>query len=149
MPKLKNQLHEDFAQEMAKGKSATEIYRMLCPNAKNPNTLGSRLWNRRDIRERISEISAEAADVRNMTIQQKRDLLRKQALGIVPTKLNVRPDGTEEIFDMLGAIALDCRMAGHFSPDGKQSVHELRLLFKAKHRNENSPVEESEQSALI
>jgi hypothetical protein len=140
MPKLKNQLYEDFAQGMAKGKSPTEILRMLCPDVKNPKTLGSRLWNRRDIRKRISEISAEAADMREMIIQQKCELLYKQALGIKPTKVVVSSKGQEEIFDMLGAIALDCRIARQFSTGGKQSVGELRLMFKSKNRNEECPV---------
>ncbi len=140
MPKLKNQLHEDFAQGMAKGKSPTEIFRMLCPDAKNPKTLGSRLWNRRDIRKRISEISAEGADMREMTIQQKCELLYKQALGIKPTKVVVSSKGQQEIFDMLGAIALDCRIARPFSTGGRQSVGELRLMFKSKNRNDECPV---------
>lgn len=140
MPKLKNQLHEDFAQGMAKGMSPTEVFRMLYPDVKNPKTLGSRLWNRRDIRKRISEISAEGADMCEMTIQQKCELLYKQALGIKPTKVVVSSKGQEEIFDMLGAIALDCRIARQLSTGGRQSAGELRLMFKSKNRNDECPV---------
>ncbi|MEN9468654.1 MAG: hypothetical protein RL630_387 [Verrucomicrobiota bacterium] len=138
MPKLQNKLHENFAQEMAKGKTPTEIYRILCPDAKNPNTLGSRLWNRRDIRERISEISGEAADDRNMTIRKKRDMLRKQILGMIPTKVTIRSNRKVETFDMLGAIMLDSRMAGHLAHDGKEPQDSLTLHFKFKDRRDGS-----------
>jgi hypothetical protein len=144
MPKLKNQLHEDFANAISQGKAPTETYRELCPSVKNPNTLGSRLWNRRDIRERVSEISEDAVEERNLTIKQKREMLRKPALGIVPTKLVVRPNGTEEIYDMLGAIMLDSRMAGHFSCDGKEPADSIKLTFTVPHRDYVDPNDELE-----
>ena len=113
MKALRNKLHEEFARAIAEGHSPTEAYRRLSPSAKNPNTLGSRLWNRPDIRHRIAEISQEATEQSHLTIVQKRKLLEQQILGKAPTKVVVKPGGTELIYDTLGAIMLDSRMAGH------------------------------------
>ena len=129
MKALRNKLHEEFARAIAEGHSPTEAYRRLSPSAKNPNTLGSRLWNRPDIRHRIAEISQEATEQSHLTIVQKRKLLEQQILGKAPTKVVVKPGGTELIYDTLGAIMLDSRMAGHLDAAAPERAKTLNLTF--------------------
>ena len=113
--KLPNPLHESFARAIAEGLSLTNAYRVLKPTAKNPTTLGSRLWNRMDIRIRISEIVDEAVQERNLTIQQKIAILEHQIQGKSPTKVKIASNGRKEvIYDMLGAIQLHSRLCGDF-----------------------------------
>ena len=112
---LPNPLHESFARAIAEGLSPTDAYRVLKPTAKNPTTLGSRLWNRMDIRIRISEIVDEAVQERNLTIQQKIAILEHQIQGKSPTKVKIASNGRKEvIYDMLGAIQLHSRLCGDF-----------------------------------
>jgi hypothetical protein len=112
---LPNPLHESFARAIAEGLSPTDAYRRLKPTAKNHTTLGSRLWNRMDIRIRISEIVDEAVQERNLTIQQKIALLEHQIQGKSPTKVKIASNGRKEvIYDMLGAIQLHSRLCGDF-----------------------------------
>ncbi len=112
---LPNLLHESFARAIAEGLSPTDAYRVLKPTAKNHTTLGSRLWNRMDIRVRISEIVDEAVQERNLTIQQKIALLEHQIQGKSPTKVKITSNGRKEvIYDMLGAIQLHSRLCGDF-----------------------------------
>ena len=113
--RLPNPLHESFARAIAEGLSPTDAYRVLKPTAKNPTTLGSRLWNRMDIRIRISEIVDEAVQERNLTIQQKIAILEHQIQGKSPTKVKIASNGRKEvIYDMLGAIQLHSRLCGDF-----------------------------------
>ena len=112
---LPNPLHESFARAIAEGLSPTDAYRRLKPTAKNHTTLGSRLWNRMDIRVRISEIVEEAVNERNLTIQQKISLLEQQIQGKSPTKVKVASNGRKEVtYDRLGAIQLHSRLCGDF-----------------------------------
>ena len=113
--RLSNQLHENFARLIAEGLTPTDAYRRLKSSSRHPATLGSRLWNRTDIRIRISEIVDEAVQERNLTIQQKMALLEKQILGKSPTKVKVSTNGGKEItYDRLGAIQLHSRLCGDF-----------------------------------
>jgi len=113
VPPLKNKLHEDFARLISQGESPTSAYRQLAPQAKNHNTLGSRLWNRRVIRIRISEINEEMGTQTAMSISHKREILHNQILGLIPTKVSLGTNGAKiEIYDMLGAIMLDSRLSG-------------------------------------
>ncbi len=129
MAQLRNKLHEDFARAIAEGQSPTEAYRKLSPSAKNPNTLGSRLWSRKEVRHRVAEIANEAREQSHLTIVQKRSILQQQILGDAPTKVIVKPSGTELVYDTLGAIMLDSRMAGHLDGPEAQQMDKLRLTF--------------------
>ena len=129
MDGLRNKLHEDFARAIAEGQSPTEAYRKLSPSAKNPNTLGSRLWNRKEVRHRVAEIANEAREHSHLTIVQKRSILQQQILGDAPTKVIVKPSGTELVYDTLGAIMLDSRMAGHLDGSEDQQTDKLKLTF--------------------
>jgi hypothetical protein len=136
--RLSNPLHESFARAIAEGLSPTHAYRRLKPTAKNPTTLGSRLWNRMDIRIRISEIVDEAVQERNLTIQQKISLLEQQIQGKSPTKVKVTSNGRKEvIYDMLGAIQLHSRLCGDFEGLATQTkVPLLDLQFNIVGRDE-------------
>ena len=135
---LPNPLHESFARSIAVGLSPTEAYRRLKPAAKNASTLGSRLWNRMDIRIRISEIVDETDQERKLTIQQKIALLEKQIEGKEPTKVRIDSKGRKEAtFDMLGAIQLHSRLCGDFDGLSKQPKEPvLDLQFHMVGRDE-------------
>lgn len=129
MPPLRNKLHERFAQLITQGESPTSSYRILVPDAKNHNTLGSRLWNRRDIRIRVSEINEEILVQTAMSISKKRQILCDQILGLIPTKVSVLSDGSRlEIYDRLRAIMMDSRLAGELdNPKHAESLSTLSL----------------------
>jgi hypothetical protein len=137
MALLNNKLHESFAQLIVQGESPTSAYRQLVPDAKNHNTLGSRLWNRRDIRIRISEINEEIAVTTALSISQKRQILCEQIMGFRPTKVTIMADGSRvETYDRLGAIMLDSRLAGELdNPKNTQTVPTLKLDFNIPPRN--------------
>ena len=60
-----------------------------------------------------------------MGIDEKRDLLRQMIEGTIPTKVNKRRDGgVEAVFDILGALVADAKMAGAF--DGTAAVKECQ-----------------------
>ncbi len=135
---LPNRLHEDFARAMAEGLTATDAYRRLKPSSKQPSVLGSRLWNRQDVRIRTSEIADEAMVERNLPIERKLILLEGQIRGEIPTKVVDRGNGDkEEIYDMLGAISTHSRIRGDFLPK-KSEVTEptLKLQFNIIGRND-------------
>lgn len=60
MPVLQNQRHERFAQELAKGKSATEAYKAA--GYEGDRTAASRLSTNVNIQERVREILARGAE---------------------------------------------------------------------------------------
>ena len=64
---LKNPRHELFAQELAKGKSATEAYTLAGYKACRQNA--ARLTTNDDIRARLAELQATAAKASEVTIQ--------------------------------------------------------------------------------
>jgi hypothetical protein len=64
-----------------------------------------------------------------MGIDEKRDLLQQMIEGTIPTKVNNRKNGTvEAVFDMLGALVADAKMAGEF--DGTAVVKEPEIKFE-------------------
>ena len=76
-----------------------------------------------------------------MAIDEKRDRLRQMIEGVIPTKVTKRRDGTvETVFDMLGALVADAKMAGEF--DGTKSqdrAQEISMTFDVYHRNHPNP----------
>ena len=136
--RLANQLHENFARLIAEGLTPTGAYRQIKPNSRQPSVLGSRLWNRRDIRIRISEIAEEATNQRNLPVERKLKLLEGQIRGEIPTKVIVRGNGRqEEIYDMLGALATHSKICGDLLT--KQPISTgptLKLSFNILGRNE-------------
>jgi hypothetical protein len=91
-----------------------------------------------DIRIRISEIAEEAANERNLTIQQKISLLEQQIRGKSPTKVKVSSNRKKEvIYDMLEAIKVHTRLCGDFEGLSSQPKGPLLdLQFKVVGRDE-------------
>lgn len=64
MPVLKNARHEKFAQNVAKGKSATEAYKLAGFNAraKSAEAAASRLLGNVKVHARVEELKAAGAE---------------------------------------------------------------------------------------
>ena len=78
-----------------------------------------------------------------MCIDEKRDLLRQMIVGTIPTKVNKRKDGTlEAVFDMLGALVADAKMAGEFDGTAVGKEPEISMTFEVYHRNHPNPPRE-------
>lgn len=113
MPKLKNRRHEAFAQACATGASASDAYRATYgTNAKNIDTLSSRLALSGNVGKRIDEIQSEAEHVTHLTIQEKRSIYAKEAR-----------DRRNEVRDRLKAIRDDSELAGHITHAGGVQVN--------------------------
>jgi hypothetical protein len=143
MPRLKNRLHERFAWLIAEGLDRKAASSKLCPHVADPATLGYKLYHRLDVKSRISEIQCEVHSRALMGIDEKRDRLRQMSEGTLPTKVHKRKDGTvEAVFDILGALVADAKIAGEF--DGTSAVQEpeIKLEFEVYHRNHPNPPRE-------
>jgi hypothetical protein len=140
MPRLKNRLHERFAWLIAEGMDRKAAYAKLCLQVSDPGTLGYKLYHRTDVKGRIAEIQCEVHTRALMGIDEKRDLLRQMIEGTIPTKVNKRRDGTvEAVFDMLGALVADAKMAGEFDGNAAVKEPEIKLEFEMYHRNHPNP----------
>ncbi len=144
MPRLKNRLHERFAWLIAEGMDRKAAYAKLCPHVADPGTMGYKLYHRPDVKGRISEIQNEVHSRALMGIDAKRDLLRQMIEGTLPTKVNRRKDGTvEAVFDMLGALMADAKLAGEFDGVGAQDeAPKISMSFEVYHRNHPCPPRE-------
>lgn len=143
MPRLKNRLHERFAWLIAEGMDRKAAYVKLCPHVADPGTMGYKLYHRLDVKSRIAEIQNEVHSRALMAIDEKRDRLRQMIEGTIPTKLTRRWDGTvEAVFDMLGALMADAKMAGEFDGARASDESEVKLSFEVYHRNHPNPPRE-------
>jgi hypothetical protein len=150
MPRLKNRLHERFAWLIAEGMDRKAAYLKLCPHVSDPATLGYKLYHRMDVKSRISEIQCEVHSRALMAIDEKRDRLRQMIEGVIPTKVTKRRDGTvEAVFDMLGALVADAKMAGEFDGTAAVKEPEIKLEFEMYHRNHPNPPREWLNRALV
>jgi hypothetical protein len=150
MPRLKNRLHERFAWLIAEGMDRKAAYAKLCPHVADPATLGYKLYHRPDVKDRVAEIQCEVHSRALMGIDEKRDLLRQMIEGTIPTKLNKRKDGTvEAVFDMLGALVVDAKMAGEFDGTVTTKEPEVKLKFEVYHRNHPNPPREWLERELV
>ncbi len=105
--------------------------------------MGYKLYHRLDVKGRIAEIQCEVHSRALMAIDEKRDRLRQMIEGTIPTKLTRRRDGTvEAVFDMLGAMIADAKMAGEFEGDKALEELDLKLSFEVYHRNHPNPPKE-------
>lgn len=79
MPVLKNARHEKFAQNVAKGKSATEAYKLAGFNArsKSAEAAASRLLGNVKVHARVEELKAAGAERAEISIEK---VLRELAL---------------------------------------------------------------------
>ena len=144
MPRLKNRLHERFAWLVAEGLDRKAAYAKLCPYVSDPATLGYRLYHRPEVKSRIGEIQSEVHCRSLMAIDAKRDQLRQMIEGTVPTKLTRRRDGTvEAVYDMLGALIADAKLAGEFEgPKPQSKEEEISMTFEIYPRNHPNPPRE-------
>jgi hypothetical protein len=102
--------------------------------------MGYGLYHRLDAKGRIAEIQCEVHARALMSIDEKRDLLRQMMEGTLPTKVNKRKDGTlEAVFEMLGALVADAKMAGEFHGTAVAEEPEVKFEFEMYHRNHPTP----------
>lgn len=141
MPRLANRLHERFCWLVAEGLDRKAAYTQLAPHAKNPGQIGYQLYKQEAIKARIAEIQTEVNCRSLMAIDNKRDLLRQMIEGTIPTKVTKRPDGrVEAVFDRLGALMADAKLAGELTEQPQQAAGgDVRLTFEVYHRNHPNP----------
>lgn len=91
MPVLKNPKHERFAQELAKGKTATEAYVLAGykPNDGNAATLKGK----QRISDRVAEILGRAAERAEITVADVVSELAKIGFANMADYMRVGPDG--------------------------------------------------------
>jgi len=75
MPVLKNARHERFAQELAKGKTATEAY--TAAGYKGDRTAASRLSSNVNIAARVAELQSKTVKKAEITVQSLADELEE------------------------------------------------------------------------
>jgi phage terminase small subunit len=81
MPVLDNAKHERFAQELAKGQTLTEAYRLAGYTESRPHA--SRLATRGNIRQRVRELQRPAIKAAQVTLESLLDELEEaRALAI-------------------------------------------------------------------
>lgn len=110
---LKNRRHEAFAQACAVGMSSSDAYRATYgTNAKNIDTLSSRLALSVNVRNRILAIQADAAHHTHLTIQEKRSMYAKEARDLRNT-----------LKDRALVMRDDSELAGHIKLAEAGGVH--------------------------
>ena len=98
---LTNPRHELFAQELAKGKSATEAYTLAGYKPCRQNA--ARLTTNDDIRARLAEIQAQAAKKSEVTVQSLLDELEHA---------RARADGLDQLSAAVKAISEKAKISG-------------------------------------
>lgn len=148
---LKNSLHENFARLIVEGLTSTDAYRQLKPRSRYPSASGSRLWGRREIRVRVSEIVEEAINAQKLSIEQKIALLEDQIRGKSATKVKVDSNGRKEItYDKLAALQLHSRLCGDFEGiTGRPKGPVLDLQFNIVGRDAPMTPELEEEWRLL
>lgn len=91
MPVLVNPKHERFAQEMAKGKSATDAYVLAGYKPNQPNA--ARLISNDMVKARVGEILGRAADKAEITIARVVTELGKIGFANMADYMKAGPDG--------------------------------------------------------
>lgn len=91
MPVLKNAKHELFAQELAKGRTATEAYASAGYKPDDGNA--SKLAARPDVQARVQEITGAAAERAGVTVEQVIRELSKLAFANMLDFIRIGPDG--------------------------------------------------------
>jgi phage terminase small subunit len=81
VPILKNTKHEKFCQELAKGKTATEAYKLA--GYKPDRKHAARLTTRDDVAHRVAELQSRGAEKAAVTIEsliQEADQIQRKAV---------------------------------------------------------------------
>lgn len=152
MPTLKNLTHERFARLVAQGMNQTQAFATINPEAKYPQKQASELMLKYGVKERVAEIRQLVDNQYAMLIGEKRDILRRMALGEIPTKVVKKANGQiEAVFDRHAALVTDAKLAGEFAPE-KVTMDigpSIRLDFNPASRNTQiTPALEAEMKLI-
>jgi phage terminase small subunit len=91
MPALANNRHEIFAQELAKGKTATEAYALA--GYKGDRTAASRLSTNVNIQERVAELQSKGAERAEISVEKVLRELAKIGFSNMLDYMRAGPDG--------------------------------------------------------
>jgi hypothetical protein len=120
MKVLKNPRHERFARLICQGLTHVDAYRKCYPD-QSPASItcnSAKLWAELDVKNRVAEINDMVASEYAMSLGEKRDTLRRMALGEIPTKVIRKYDGkVEAVFDRIAALQMDAKLGGEFAPE--------------------------------
>jgi hypothetical protein len=120
MKVLKNPRHERYARLICQGLTHVDAYRKCYPD-QAPASIqcnSAKLWADLDVKARVAEIQDMVASEYAMSLGEKRDTLRRMALGEIPTKVIRKHDGkVEAVFDRLSAMQMDAKLGGEFAPE--------------------------------
>jgi hypothetical protein len=120
MKVLKNPRHERFARLICQGLTHVDAYRKCYPD-QSPASItcnSAKLWAELDVKNRVAEINDMVASEYAMSLGEKRDTLRRMALGEIPTKVIRKHDGkVEAVFDRIAALQMDAKLGGEFAPE--------------------------------
>lgn len=129
MPALPNARHERFAQELAKGKSASEAYVEAGYSANDGNAI--RLKGNEKVQARVSEIQERAADRVVVTIDDiARQLDEDRAFARQAGSAAAAVAATMGKAKVLGLI-VDKQALDHSSSDGSMSPKPTVIEFVA------------------
>jgi len=120
MKVLKNPRHERFARLVCQGLTHVDAYRKCYPDQSpaSVNAGSVALWADLDVKARVAEINDMVASEYAMSLGEKRDTLRRMALGEIPTKVIRKYDGkVEAVFDRIAALQMDAKLGGEFAPE--------------------------------
>jgi hypothetical protein len=120
MKVLKNPKHERYARLICQGLTHVDAYRKCYPDQSpaSVNAGSVALWANLDVKARVAEIQDMVASEYAMSLGEKRDTLRRMALGEIPTKVIRKHDGkVEAVFDRLSAMQMDAKLGGEFAPE--------------------------------
>lgn len=128
MPILRNKKHEDFAWMVANGKTPTEAYRLLYPNAKpsSVEVASSRLMKNVKVQLRIEEIQcANAADRERVRNQLLTTLATVAIDGKPITDTLINSDGKQTAKTIARSWAIEQmnKMLGLYEPT--KSTHDV------------------------
>jgi len=100
------------------------------------------------VKTRLAEIKEVIDSQFAMQIGEKRDLLRRMALGELPTKITKKSNGqVEATFDRLAALQADAKLGGEYAPEQHivTTGPTLKLEFNMVGRNTNLTPELEEE----
>lgn len=150
MPILKNPEHERFCRLISQGLNQTEAFLKIRPDVQKKSApVTACHWAARpEVKTRLAEIKEVIDSQFAMQIGEKRDLLRRMALGELPTKITKKSNGqVEATFDRLAALQADAKLGGEYAPEQHivTTGPTLKLEFNMVGRNTNLTPELEEE----
>lgn len=111
MPVLKNARHEQFAQGLAKGMSATEAY--AAAGYKGDRKAASNLWTNMDIKERVTELQSKAVKKVEITVDSlASELEEARAMALKEKQTSAAVSATMGKAKLFGLGVENRRMSG-------------------------------------